>query len=72
MNLSENEVLDYKSLRKIDTDKGIKDLAISCVAFANRQGGKLYIGFEDKTRRPIPNQVISEEKHNEAIKKLKK
>lgn len=71
MNLSENEVLDYKSLRKIDTDKGIKDLAISCVAFANRQGGKLYIGFEDKTRRPIPNQVISEEKHNEAIKKLK-
>lgn len=71
MDSYENEVVDFKSLRKIDTDKGIKDLAISCVTFANRQGGKLYIGFEDKTHRPMPNQLISEETYNEAIKKLK-
>lgn len=71
MDLFENEARDFKSLRKIDTDKGIRDLAISCVAFANRQGGKLYIGFEDKTHQPMPDQKISECKYNDALKKLK-
>jgi ATP-dependent DNA helicase RecG len=71
MLLPENQTLDYKSIRKLDTDKGIKDLAISCVSFANAQGGNLYVGFEDKTRQPLPNQKISEEQHNEAIKRLK-
>lgn len=55
MELQENQTLDIKSIRKIDTDKGIKDLAISCVSFANFKGGKLYIGFEDKTHEPLPN-----------------
>lgn len=70
MELHENQQLDFKSLKKIETDKGIKDLAISCVAFANAQGGELYIGFEDKTHMPLPNQTISPKVHNEAIKRL--
>ena len=70
MDLQENETLDFKSIRKLDTNKDIKDLAISCVAFANRLGGKLYIGFEDKTHEPLPNQRISTEKYNDSIKKL--
>ncbi len=71
MELCENQKLDFKSLRKIETDKGIKDLAVSCVSFANADGGELYIGFEDKTKAPQPNQRISEETLNEAVKKLK-
>lgn len=71
MELHESLTLDYKSIRKIDTDKGIKELAISCVSFANAQGGQLYIGFEDKTKMPLPNQTISIEKHNDAVKRLK-
>ncbi len=72
MELCENQKLDFKSLRKIETDKGIKDLAVSCVSFANADGGELYIGFEDKTKAPQPNQRISEETLNEAVKKLKR
>ncbi|MDE6417153.1 MAG: putative DNA binding domain-containing protein [Duncaniella sp.] len=71
MEFCESQTLDLKSIRKIDSDKGIKDLAISCVSFANSNGGELYIGFEDKTHKPLSGQTISNEKHNEAIKKLK-
>jgi len=71
MELHENQVLDFKSIRKIETDKGIKDLAISCVAFANAQGGELYIGFEDRTKQPLPDQRLSEDTHNKALAKLK-
>lgn len=71
MELYENQKLDFKSVRKIETDKGIKDLAISCVSFANAEGGELWIGFEDKTKAPLPNQRISKEAQNETIKKLK-
>lgn len=70
MELHENQTLDLKSIRKIETDKGIKDLAVCCVSFANSKGGKLYIGFEDKTHHPLLNQNISEEQHNDAIKRI--
>lgn len=71
MELIENQKLDFKSVKKIETDKGIKDLAISCVSFANAEGGELYIGFEDKTKKPLPNQRITEEILNDALKRLK-
>lgn len=71
MEFQENQTLDLKSIRKIETDKGIKDLAVCCVSFANSKGGKLYIGFEDKTHLPLPDQRISEEQHNDAVKRLR-
>lgn len=71
MELHECQILDLKSIRKLDSDKGIKDLALSCVAFANSKGGELYIGFEDLTHAPLEGQRISEEKHNDALKRLK-
>lgn len=70
MELYENQILDLKSIRKIETDKGIKDLAVCCVSFANSKGGTLYIGFEDRTHKPLPNQTISEEVHNDAVKRI--
>ncbi len=71
MELKESQKLDYKSIRKLDSDKGIKDLAISCVSFANAQGGELYIGFEDKTHAPLQGQRLTQEKHNDAVKRLR-
>lgn len=71
MDLHENQTRDLKSIRKLDSDKGIKDLAVCCVSFANSKGGQLYIGFEDDTHKPLPGQSITEEKHNEALTRLK-
>ena len=46
----ESQNIEYKSIQKIRTgDKGFKDLAAECVAFANAQGGVMVIGIEDKT-----------------------
>ena len=67
----ENQKIDYKSIRKIRTgDKGFKDLAISCVAFANALGGTLYIGIEDDTLTPPDGQIIGEAEVNDAVSRL--
>lgn len=67
----ENQKIDYKSIRKIRTgDKGFKELAISCVAFANAQGGILYIGIEDKSLIPLEGQTIDENEVNETVSRL--
>jgi len=67
----ENQKIDYKSIRKIRTgDKGFKELAISCVAFANAQGGILYIGIEDKSLIPMESQTINEKEINETVSRL--
>ncbi len=69
--MAENQKRDYKSIRKIRTgDKGFKDLATSCVAFANAQGGILYIGIEDNSLTPLENQTISQDEVNDTITRL--
>lgn len=68
---TENQIIDYKSIRKIRTgDKGFKDLAVSCIAFANAQGGTLYIGIEDKSLIPLAGQTITEEEINDTVTRL--
>lgn len=68
----EHQTLDYKSVRKIRSgDKGFKDLSVSCVAFANAQGGTLYIGIEDDTLTPNQDQIISETEANETVSRLR-
>lgn len=68
---TENQIIDYKSIRKIRTgDKGFKDLAVSCIAFANAQGGTLYIGIEDKSLIPLAGQTITEEEINYTVSRL--
>ena len=67
----ENQKIDYKSIRKIRSgDKGFKELAISCVAFANAQGGIIYIGIEDKSLIPLEGQTIDEKEVNETVSRL--
>ncbi|MBR3945608.1 MAG: putative DNA binding domain-containing protein, partial [Bacteroidales bacterium] len=68
---TENQIIDYKSIRKIRTgDKGFKDLAVSCIAFANAQGGTLYIGIEDKSLIPLAGQTITEDEINDTVSRL--
>lgn len=67
----ENQKLDYKSIRKIRSgDKGFKELAVSCVAFANAQGGTLYIGIEDKSLVPLAEQTVTENEINDTVSRL--
>lgn len=67
----ENQKIDYKSIRKIRTgDKGFKELAVSCVAFANAQGGTLYIGIEDKSLVPLAEQTVTENEINDTVSRL--
>lgn len=69
---SEKQTTEYKSIQKIRTgDKGFKDLAITCVALANAQGGKIYIGYDNTQKRPLPNQSVLQDEINNAITKLR-
>lgn len=75
--LAENQRIDYKSLRVVVDDKGkmntvgLRNLAISCVSFANAQGGQIVIGFEDKNKLPPINQTIQQEWINNCLTQLR-
>ena len=45
-------------------------MAISCVAFANAQGGTLYVGIEDDTLIPLSNQTISQDEVNDTVSRI--
>ena len=67
----ENQKIDYKSIRKIRSgDNGFKELAVSCVAFANAQGGTLYLGIEDKSLVPLAEQTVTENEINDTVSRL--
>lgn len=69
---TEDKNIEYKGIQKIRTgDKGFKELARECVAFANAQGGKIYIGIDNKTLTVGAYQIISTQEHNDAVSKLR-
>lgn len=73
----ENSTIEYKSLRKISDSQsklkndGLRDLAVTCVAFANVQGGKIIIGIEDKESLPPEGQKIDVTLTNDTITRLR-
>lgn len=68
----ETQVTEYKSLQKIKTgDKGFKELAKTCVCLANAQGGKIWIGVDDKTHEPPSNQKIAQKDINDTLERLR-
>jgi len=70
--MSESNVLDYKSLKKVlGKSADLPDLAKTCVCFANAQGGKIIVGIEDKNKEPLPDQKISMEDVNHVITRLR-
>lgn len=55
----ETDRFDRKSLRQVTGRTADWDaLAGDCVAFANAAGGRIYVGIEDDSVAPPPNQVI--------------
>lgn len=69
---SETQTIEYKSLQKIRTgDKGFRELSTTCVALANAQGGKIFVGYDDKKKHTLPGQVIDAEEINDAVTKLR-
>ena len=58
----ETQTIEYKSLQKIRTGaKGFRELSTTCVALANAQGGKIYIGYDDKIDSLIEDFGLSRE-----------
>lgn len=69
---TEDKNIEYKGIQKIRTgDKGFKELAGTCVALANAQGGKIYIGIDNKTLMVGENQLITTQEQNDAVSKLR-
>ena len=75
--MEEGISIDYKSLKKIVDNSGkiksdgLRDLAITSVAFANMHGGKIVIGIEDKDKQPPLKQSISHKIINDTVTRLK-
>jgi len=72
MTMNENQTIEYKSIRKIRTgDNGFRDLSVTCVALANAQGGTIYVGYEDKTKEPLPDQHVDTKEINDTLSRLR-
>ena len=72
LTMSEKQTIEYKSIRKIRTgDNGFRDLSVTCVALANAQGGTIFVGYEDKTREPLPTQHIDLKEINDTLTRLR-
>jgi len=70
--MNENQTIEYKSIRKIRTgDNGFRDLSVTCVALANAQGGTIYVGYEDKTKEPLPDQHVDTKEINDTLSRLR-
>ena len=67
----ENHTIEYKRLDKINGKSNLEALAKECVCFANAQGGKLYLGIDDKTKEPPKEQKVSQELINQTLKALR-
>lgn len=69
---AETQTIEYKSLQKIRTgDKGFKDLSTTCVALANAQGGTIYVGYDDKKKHALTNQIVSADEINDTVTRLR-
>jgi ATP-dependent DNA helicase RecG len=75
--MEEGISIDYKSLKKVldssgkTKSDGLRDLAVTSVAFANVHGGKIIIGVENKDKQPPLQQTISLKTANETVTRLK-
>ena len=73
----ENNKIEYKGLKKLIDNQGkiktegLRDLAITCVAFANVQGGNIIIGIENGETEPPQNQKIPKTLPTETVTRLR-
>jgi ATP-dependent DNA helicase RecG len=68
----EDKNKEYKSLKKAIGDKANhRDLAETCVCFANAQGGEIVVGIEDNQDAPPATQKVKQEDINALVKSLR-
>ena len=46
-------------------------MSVTCVALANAQGGTIYVGYEDKTKEPLPDQHVDIKEINDTLSRLR-
>ena len=69
--MKENQTYDKKSLRAVSGSKAdFDEIAKDCVAFANREGGRLAIGIEDGEDLPPQEQRVSDNLKETIVKRL--
>ncbi len=69
--MKENQTYDQKSLRAVSGSKAdFDEIAKDCVAFANREGGRLAIGIEDGEDLPPQEQRVSDNLKETIVKRL--
>ena len=69
--MKENQTYDQKSLRAVSGSKAdFDEIAKDCVAFANREGGRLAIGIEDGEDLPPQEQRIPDSLKEIIVKRL--
>lgn len=69
---TENFVVEYKSILKVTKgDNGFSDLAKTCVCFANTHGGTIFIGVDDNSKFPPPDQIVTQELINKTVKRIR-
>lgn len=69
--MKENQTYDQKSLRAVSGSKAdFDEIAKDCVAFANRDGGRLAIGIEDGEELPPQEQRIPDILKETIVKRL--
>jgi len=69
--MEENKNIDKKSLKFLNgKNTDWNELAKDCVAFANAQGGFIYIGIEDKESLPPEKQEITDRNLPDVIQKI--
>jgi ATP-dependent DNA helicase RecG len=69
---TEHMSIEYKSLKKaVGTKANFKELAETCVCFANSQGGSLFIGIENNDKLPPANQKITQEMVNDVLSRIR-
>jgi ATP-dependent DNA helicase RecG len=70
--MAENHIVEYKSLRKVTGKTAdLKDLAKTCVCFANAQGGTIIVGIEDGQVMPPSDQQIDQDQVNYILRTLR-
>jgi ATP-dependent DNA helicase RecG len=75
--MTENNAVEYKGLKKIIESngryktEGFRELAATCVSFANVQGGTIFIGIEDGDSAPPIQQKIDMKLMNETVTRLR-
>ena len=68
----ENHNIEFKSLKKaIGNKSNFDELAELAVCFANASGGTIFIGIENNTKEPPPNQEISQKDISKILTQLR-